>query len=116
MADVIGRLNGDEQARARQHEAAAPGSARGFPLGRMLATPGALGALLMVGSSGLEYVRRHAAADWGEVDEEDWKSNDQALVVGERVLSAYTLPTGVKLWIITEWDRSVTTLLLPSEY
>ena len=51
------------------------------------------------------------------VDKEDWAANDRALKDGERLLSAYALPeTGEKVWVITEWDRSATTLLLPSEY
>ena len=59
---------------------------------------------------------RHRRADWGEVDKEDWQANERALKNGERLLSAYTLPTGQKLWVITEWDRSVTTILVPADY
>jgi hypothetical protein len=50
------------------------------------------------------------------VDAEDWAANDQAIIQGERILSAYTLKDGVRLWIITEADRAATTILLPSEY
>ncbi len=63
-----------------------------------------------------ELLNRHRTGDWGEVDSEDWAANDQAVTQGERVLSAYTLKDGVRLWIITEADRAATTILLPSEY
>jgi hypothetical protein len=59
---------------------------------------------------------RHVTGDWGDLDEEDKKSNDQALIDGNRLLSSYKGENGTKFWIITEWDRSVTTILLPSEY
>lgn len=87
-----------------------------FPLGRLLATPGALAALAVVESSGAEYLVRHVAGDWGDLDAEDRAANDRALLDGTRLLSAYRLSSGQKLWIITEADRSATTLLLPSEY
>lgn len=63
-----------------------------------------------------EALARHATGDWGEVCDEDKKSNDRALRTRDRLLSAYTTKNGVKFWIITEWDRSVTTVLLPDEY
>lgn len=87
-----------------------------FPLGRLLATPGALRALEAAGLSPLALVARHLRGDWGDLDADDRRANDDALRDGERLLSAYVLPTGGKVWIITEWDRSSTTLLLPSEY
>jgi hypothetical protein len=59
---------------------------------------------------------RHRCGDWGMVTPFDWDENDQAMNTGCRVLSAYESSTGVKFWIITEWDRSVTTVLLPEEY
>lgn len=59
---------------------------------------------------------RHATGDWGGLDPADKRANDSALANGERLLSAYPLRDGTKVWIITEWDRSVTTLLLPSDY
>jgi hypothetical protein len=87
------------------------------PLGQVMATPGALDALATADVTPLELLRRHALGDWGEVDAHDKQANDRALLEGTRLLSAYTLPiTREKVWIITEWDRSVTTLLLPSEY
>lgn len=84
------------------------------PLGRVVITPGALAAL-MPDAPG-EGLKRHAAADWGDVGREDKRLNDEALKVGERLLSAYSDPKGTRFWIITEWDRSVTTVLLPEEY
>jgi hypothetical protein len=59
---------------------------------------------------------RVVAGDWGELDDDDKRENELSLREGFRLLSAYRLSTGVKLWIITEADRSVTTLLLPDEY
>ena len=58
---------------------------------------------------------RHIEGDWGEVCKEDWASNDAALKNGDRLLSAYTV-NGKLIWIITEWDRSATTILFPDEY
>jgi len=60
-------------------------------------------------------VKRHESGDWGDVDKEDYQANNQAVEDGTRILSAYTL-FGKKIWVITEWDRSVTTVLFPSEY
>ena len=88
-----------------------------FKLGRLVITPGALAALTESGDSPWHFVaQRHLAGDWGEVDEEDWQLNDQALVDRSRILSAYSLKSGVRIWIITEADRSATTILLPDEY
>ena len=64
----------------------------------------------------LPYLIRHANGDWGDVCKEDWKSNDEALKNGERLLSEYKLPDDRRIWIITEWDRSATTLLFPEDY
>lgn len=61
-------------------------------------------------------LRRHFSHDWGEVCTDDWKLNDEALEFNQRILSAYTARNGVKFWIITEWNRSATTVLLPGEY
>ena len=87
-----------------------------LPLGRVLATPGAVEALVAARCDGGTLLDRHARGDWGELDAHDRAANDAALVNGGRVLSAYTLRTGKTLWIITEHDRACTTLLLPSEY
>lgn len=87
-----------------------------FPLGQVVATPGALEALQKAGQEPVEFLRRHVSGDWGEVPPEDAQENELSLKQGFRILSAYTLTTGVKIWIISEADRSVTTLLLPAEY
>jgi len=87
-----------------------------FPLGRTLSTPGALTALTEARTSPLALLARHARGDWGDLDEEDWQANERALTTGERLFSAYTLLTRARLWVITEADRSATTLLLPEEY
>ncbi len=86
-------------------------------LGDIVVTEGAMEALLLAKVYPTLYLIRHRRGDWGELDEEDIKANNQAAFNGERILSAYTLsPTLQKIWIITERDRSVTTVLLPSEY
>src|SRR5687768_17083798 len=86
-------------------------------LGRLLATPGVQRAAEESNDDLLQYVRRHASGDWGIVDREDWRSNDRALQDGTRLLSAYLLKDGhTKIWIVTEADRSATTVLLPDEY
>ncbi len=87
-----------------------------MPLGRVLATPGALRALALAGAHGADFLTRHASGDWGDVDAHDWAANDRALLTDERLLSAYVLPNGERLWIITEADRSASTLLMRDEY
>lgn len=87
-----------------------------FPLGQVVATPGALHAFAAAEENYLPYLMRHAGGDWGTVSPEDARANDQALRGGERLLSAYRLQGGTKIWIITEADRSSTCLLLPEEY
>jgi len=87
-----------------------------FRLGQLYATPGALDALKQSGQSVLGFLSRHLRGDWGEVCKEDWELNDQALVEGTRLLSAYKTSKNDRLWVITEADRSATTLLLPDEY
>ncbi len=64
----------------------------------------------------VSYLRRHLHGDWGDLDDDDRRSNDAALKSGDRLFSSYQVTPDLKLWIITEGDRSVTTLLLPSEY
>ena len=87
-----------------------------FPLGRVLATPGALEALEKAGQQPQEFLDRHSQGDWGEVDSQDVRENEISLQSGFRLLSSYTTAAGDRLWIITEADRSATTLLLPEEY
>ena len=88
-----------------------------FPLGQVVATPGAIEAMKSEGADAGGLLARHGAGDWGEVCAEDKKANEAALKHEARLMSAYTLPkTGAKLWVITEADKSATTLLLPDEY
>jgi len=88
-----------------------------FPLGQIASTPGALAAFAAEGITGAELLQRHRTGDWGDVDESDRQENVLSVTEGFRILSAYTLPrTKVKLWVITEADRSLTTFLLPEEY
>ncbi len=91
-------------------------SAGRFQLGQLVATPGALSALEEAGQDAIEFVSRHASGDWGDLSEEDRNENEFSLLHGFRLLSSYRLRNGTKLWIITEADRSSTTLLLPDEY
>jgi hypothetical protein len=87
-----------------------------FPLGHIVATPGALEALDRAGQSPLEFLGRHVNGDWGDVPDEDKQEKDFSVQHGFRILSAYTTSAGEKIWVITEADRSATTFLLPSEY
>jgi len=87
-----------------------------FCLGRILATKGALATCQHYSASPLDLLRRHAAEDWGDVCIEDLQANSQAIRSGERLLSAYQLSPQERIWVITEADRSATTLLLPGEY
>ncbi len=86
-----------------------------FPLGKTLATPGAIAALAEIQMTPFDLLRRHQAGDWGDLDEEDKRRNGEALRDGSRVFSAYRFDA-VKFWVITEADRSATTILLPEEY
>src|SRR5689334_24710268 len=85
-----------------------------FPMGQTVITPGALEALSS--ASIMAALDRHGQGDWGEVDKEDWNANDRALKEGTRLFSVYRNGHDIKFWIITEADRSATTILLPSEY
>ena len=87
-----------------------------FPLGQLVATPGALEALKEAEVSFLPYIRRHLEGDWGDISPEDAAENELSLEQGFRLLSAYNLPGSDRIWIITEADRSATTILLPEEY
>ena len=97
-----------------------PPNAR-FPLGQCVATPGALAAITEAGQTPDEFICRHANCDWGEVPTEDKQANDDALKDGSRILSAFTLKNGVKIWIITEAadekdHREATTIIRADEY
>lgn len=83
-------------------------------MGQLVATPGAIGAIPP--KDIIHALGRHARGDWGEVCEEDKVANDRALNVGTRLLSVYESADGTRFWIITEADRTVTTILLPGEY
>ena len=87
-----------------------------FPLGKIVATPGALDALAAAGNNPLAYIRRHVTGDWGDLETEDANENEYSVARFLRILSSYHLDDGTRLWIITEADRSATTLLLPEEY
>ena len=87
-----------------------------FELGQIVATPGALAALKKAGQQPGEFLTRHVSREWGDLDEEDRKENEYSLEHGFRLLSAYRTNAGDRLWIITESDRSATTILLPEEY
>ena len=104
------------------HRQNSPATNTRFALGPIVATPGALEALEQSGQSPAEFLQRHACGDWGsDLCNEDKQLNNDALQDGSRLLSAYRLNSGVKLWIITEAEddgghRAATTLLLPEEY
>lgn len=87
-----------------------------FSLGQVVATPGALDLLSRHSLSAFAFLVRHATGDWGCVCPEDALENERAVKNGCRILSAYEIAGGERLWCVTEWDRSVTTLLMPSEY
>ncbi len=92
-----------------------------FSLGQVLATPGALEALDASSQTPDAFLARHIRCDWGDLSEEDRRLNDQALIDGSRLLSAYKTLKGVKVWVITEaaddqGRRCSSTILLPDEY
>lgn len=92
-----------------------------FPLGQLLATPGACDAITRAGQSPGEFLARHAGCDWGELCDDDKALNEAALLDGSRLLSAYRTANDVRLWIITEaadenGDRICTTIIRPEEY
>jgi hypothetical protein len=86
-----------------------------FPLGMICATPGALRAMVLHAIDATELLVRHQSGDWGDLCDADRRDNERAVAEGSRILSSYRVGT-VKLWIITEYDRSITTILLPEEY
>ena len=87
-----------------------------FRLGQIVVTPGAIDALTRANQTAQDYLVRHMNGDWGEVTKEDQAENEYSLQHGFRLLSSYSTASGQKLWVITEADRSATTLLLPEEY
>jgi len=87
-----------------------------FQLGHVVATPGAIQTLAEAQTSAWELLSRHVSGDFGEVDADDWQANLDAIKDDARILSAYTLKSGERLWAITEADRSSTCILRPDEY
>ncbi len=87
-----------------------------FEMGKIYITPCAIDALNESNQNGNDFLKRHQAGDWGIVDKRDENENEISVTQGFRILSAYMTNKGEKLWIITEADRSSTTILLPSEY
>jgi len=85
-----------------------------FPTGRVVITRGAI--IELSRDEAMKGLRRHISGDWGELDEHDWKQNEAALEHGFRLFSRYVTQGGTKFYVITEHDRSVTTILLPGEY
>ena len=84
------------------------------PLGQIVATPAALGTVSQLDI--VAALRRHAVGDWGDVTPDDRAANEDALRSGERLLSVYRTASGTTFWVLTEADRSVTTVLLPDDY
>jgi len=87
-----------------------------FSAGQIIATPGALALLEQANQSPLEFLSRHLRGDWGDLCQDDKTENELSLKYGFRLMSSYQVTDTERLWIITEADRSVTTLLLPAEY
>ena len=87
-----------------------------FELGVTLVTPAAVTALEAANLPEVLLLARHVHGDWGELSEDDRLQNELAVLLGLRILSSYPIPTGGKVWIITEADRSATTILLPDDY
>src|SRR3954451_5659846 len=87
-----------------------------FSLGRLVATPGAPELIQGEGREPMEFVERHVRGDFGDLSEHDRLANEAALVNGSRILSSYIVTGDEKVWVLTEADRSATTILLPSDY
>lgn len=87
-----------------------------FPRGNLVMTCGISNLIEQGMLNPLPYLRRHLNGDWGDLSDDDRRANDAALKLGDRLFSSYQVNPHLRLWIITEWDRSVTTLLLPDEY
>ena len=85
-------------------------------LGLVVGTPAALAALREAGVDPRELLVRHQGGDWGDLCAADARENERSLKHGWRLLSSYTLRTGAKVWLLTESDRSVTTILKPEDY
>ena len=87
-----------------------------FALGQTVATPGAIEALARTGQDPAEFLTRHVTGDWGLLEDEDRQENEFSVERGFRILSVYKLLDETRIWVISEADRSATTILLPQEY
>lgn len=87
-----------------------------FKLGRIFATPAAVDVVNAARVSIIDLLIRHVRGNWGDICESDRQQNEMSLDAGLRLLSSYVLPNGQTVWVITEWDRSSTTFLLPGDY
>lgn len=122
MEDINHAIEQKVAGATEKHQGRSSGSPL-FTLGRITATPAAMDALQLLRFSPLRLLARHVRGDWGDVDGDDAEMNRRAVILGLRVLSVYTLkrvidgqPRSEKVWVITEADRSVTTVLLPDDY
>lgn len=109
-----GPVEGNSDSPPNPLNACASAGVRGFPLGRIVATPNALAQISR--EEILRGLQRHQNQDWGTLNQFDRAANDQALQEGTRILSAYRDANGVTFWIITEADRSATKVLMPEDY
>lgn len=115
LADAIGPgFHHRSQPQATVVIALLTGTVPRFQVGQLVITSKA--AASIPADEAIRALRRHAAGDWGCVSKEDWVANDEALREGSRLLSSYQTEDKITFWIITEADRSVTTILLPSDY
>ncbi|PFH27391.1 hypothetical protein [Burkholderia sp. JKS000303] len=87
-----------------------------FKLGRVLATPAAVDVLNQAQVSIVDLLIRHVRGDWGDLSESDRQQNELSVEAGLRIVSSYVLPNSQTVWVITEWNRSATTFLLPGDY
>ena len=87
-----------------------------FTLGRVFATPAALEVIADARTPIVDLLTRHIRGDFGDLSESDRLQNELAVATGQRILSSYVLPNRQTVWVITEWDRSATTFLLPGDY
>ncbi len=87
-----------------------------FPLGKVVITPGAISGLKQLKLSPYDLLLRHQSGDWGDMVKQDYQTNLEALLFGRRLMSAYQLEQNIKIWIVTESNRIMTTILLPEEY
>ena len=87
-----------------------------FELGKLVATRGVIEHINEAEEILYPYIKRHSIGDWGDTCAEDVQVNEDSLKNGGRLMSVYNLPDGKKIWIITEWNRCVTTILFPDEY